>query len=75
MIPDIKLSLKADDRPGDLYEIDWARMVKRYNPTGQSLFSIEKRILEKLSHPGTVKLLGVYESDDDRSYFILKKPT
>jgi hypothetical protein len=50
-------------------------MVKRYNPTGESLFSMEKSILEQLNHPGTVRYEGKYISpQDDRMYFVLKKP-
>jgi hypothetical protein len=47
--------------------------VKRYRATGESLFSSEKAILEAVvDHPGTVKLTGVFESEDGRRYFIME---
>lgn len=61
------------DQPGDIYTIDFERMVKRYNPTGESLFKLEKEILESLAHPGTVSLLGEFTSDDKRWYFVMKR--
>ena len=68
--------LNPNDQPGDIYPIDHERMVKRYNRSGESLFSIEKSILEKLNHPGTVKLLGEYltKGKDVRMYFVMKRP-
>jgi len=67
-------SLLKDDQPGDIYPIDETRMVKRYNPTGESLYSVEKSILKKLDHPGAVKLLSKYTSGEEKTYFVLERP-
>ena len=67
-------SLLKEDLPGDIYPIDNNRMVKRYNPTGESLFSVEKSILKKLNHPGAVKLIGKYLSSEEKQYFVLERP-
>jgi serine/threonine protein kinase len=50
-------------------------MVKRYKPSGESLFTLEKAILQELDHPGTIKFIGECVTPDGRQYFVLKKPT
>ena len=63
------------DQPGDIYSLDFDTMVRRYKPSGESLFSLEAAILKELDHPGTVKFISEYVAPDGRQYFIMKKPS